>query len=222
MSTWTPRPHLPRGTPFPPAPSALPRRARRPPRQPGRSEAAGVVSPAPPPPRAPLNLIWALALDGRSVWGPTPGQAFGAGVGVDVGGRHWFASLRAGGVPRAEESVATNVNVRFAGLDAALSLCRRGEPARALTVAGCLGFQASALRSQAVGSSDDTPVTAPGYAVLPALRVGVPLFSVVSVEAGFGLAAAIKRPAFAITGLGDVYRVPLLSPTVSVGVSVKL
>jgi hypothetical protein len=171
-------------------------------------------------------LVWALSAEGRSSWGPLPGQAFGVGLGLDLGGRRWFGSLQLGAVPSAEEtlmsSMSSSVRIRFAALAGAGSLCARGALVGSVTIAGCLGIQGSVLRARSVGSTNDGEATAPLYAALPAVRVEVPLFRAVSLQLGAALATALHRPIFAIDGLGDVYRVPRLAPSVSLGLSVRL
>ncbi|MEA2699012.1 MAG: hypothetical protein QOI66_3283, partial [Myxococcales bacterium] len=167
-------------------------------------------------------LVWAVSAEGRSSWGPVPGQAFGFGLGLDLGGRRWFGSLQLNAVPSAEETLMSGVRIRFSDLAGAASLCARGGLVGAVTIAGCLGIQGSALRARSVGSTNDGEATAPLYAALPAVRVEVPLFRAVSLQVGAALATSLHRPIFAIDGLGDVYRVPRLAPSASLGLSVRL
>jgi len=168
------------------------------------------------------SLVWALSAEGRSSWGPVPGQAFGFGLGLDLGGRRWFGNLQLGAVPSAEETLTSSVRIHFAALVGAASLCGRGAVVRSVTIAGCLGIQGSAVRARSVGSTSDGQATAPLYAALPALRVEVPLFRAVSLQVGAALATSLHRPIFAIDGLGDVYRVPRLAPSASLGLGVRL
>jgi hypothetical protein len=178
----------------------------------GRRRSAAAWSP---------SLVWAVSAEGRSSWGPVPGQAFGFGLGLDLGGRRWFGNLQLGAVPSAEETLTSGVRVRFAELVGAASLCARAAVVRSVTIAGCLGIQGSAVRARSVGSTNDGEATAPLYAALPAVRVEVPLFRAVSLQAGAALATSLHRPIFAIDGLGDVYRVPRLAPSVSLGLGVR-
>ncbi|HEX3697523.1 MAG TPA: hypothetical protein VH374_19275 [Polyangia bacterium] len=167
-------------------------------------------------------LRWALLIDGRGAWGSPPGPAFGFGLGVDAGGRRWFGSLRFGMVPRAEATAAAGIAARVTDIDGALSGCYRAGAWAASSLSACLGVQASALRVQSVGSTENSQAVAPWYAVLPALRLQVPLYRSLSAVAQVAVATSVNRPTFSITGLGDVYRVPRVAPAASVGLSVRL
>jgi hypothetical protein len=167
-------------------------------------------------------LRWALVVDGRGAWGSPPGPAFGFGLGVDAGGRRWFGSLRLGTVPRADETAAPGITARVTDVDGALSGCYRAGAWAASSLSVCLGLQASALRVQSVGSTENSQVVAPWYAVLPALRLQAPLYRSISAVVQVAVATSLNRPTFTITGLGDVYRVPRLAPAASAGLSVRL
>ena len=169
-------------------------------------------------------LVWSLSMDGRSSWGPFPGQALGFGMGLDMGGRRWFASLRGNASPSSESVVAPGASVRFAAFGGSLSPCVRGTMVRSIVVAGCAGLQLTFLRPDTLGTATSERRTyfAPVYAALPALRIAVPLFRAVSAQAGVELAASLNRPSFDLKVLGTVHHVPLLVPSVSLGLSIDL
>jgi hypothetical protein len=206
-------------TPPPPLPRA-PIEERPPPTEAPPNVIARV--PELPTPRAPL--LWSLSVDGRSSWGPFPGQAFGFGLGLDVGGRRWFASIRGNASPFSESAVAPDAGVRFAAFAGSLSPCVRGTVVYSIVVAGCAGLQLTVLRPDLVGAatSDHKTYFAPVYAALPALRIAVPMFRAVSAQAGVELATSLNRPKFGLNILGDVHRVPGLVPSVSLGLSIDL
>jgi hypothetical protein len=145
-------------------------------------------------------------------------------MGLDLGGRRWFASLRGNASPSSESAVAPGASVRFTSFGGSLSPCVRGTVVSSVVVAGCAGLQVTFLRPDTLGSatSDRKTYFAPVYAALPALRIAVPLFRAVSAQAGAELAASLNRPSFDLNNFGSVHRVPLLVPNVSLGLSVDL
>lgn len=204
----------------PPPPPAEPE-----PPPPPVPETAALIRQTPPPPAPepmrPLPLRWSLSLDGRSAWGPMPGQAFGVGVGLDVGGQHWSINVRGIALPPSESTVMSDARARFASYGGALSGCLRAA-VEVATVSGCAGLQLTAMRSQSVGALQDYVEVAPLYAAVPALRVDVPVYRALSVSVGFEFPVALHRPIFAIRELGDVYQVPRVAPTLVVGLSARL
>lgn len=174
------------------------------------------ISPAPSP------WHWALALDGRSSWGPMPNQAFGFGAGLDVGTDRFFANLHLGALPRAEEASAIpQVRARYTVFDGAASGCVRAGAPTSVSLAGCVGGRIGALRGTAVGATQNDATTAPLYAVVVAARLEVPIYQAISGQLGFDVATALNRPWFAVHGIGDVHRVPRLTPSAAAGLAVR-
>jgi hypothetical protein len=215
-------PPAPSPSPLPPLPAPV---EERPPPPPPPSEApANLIARAPAAPESSTPLLWSLSLDGRSSWGPSPGQAFGFGMGLDMAGRRWFVSLRGNASPSTENTVAPGADVSFAAFGGSLSPCVRGTVAYSIVVAGCAGLQLTFLRPDTLGpaTSDRKTYFAPVYAALPALRIAVPLFRAVSAQAGVELATSLNRPDFDLNKFGSVHHVPLLVPGVSLGLSIDL
>jgi hypothetical protein len=208
-----PAPAAPESLPLPPPPEAAP--------PPPDSETIAIrAHPIDTTPSPPWH--WALALDGRSSWGPMPRQAFGFGVGLDVGGDRFFANLHLGALPRAEEaSSIPEVRARYTVFDGAASGCVRAGAPTSVSLAGCVGGRAGVLRGASVGATQNDASTAPLYAVVVAARLEVPISRTISGQLGFDVATSLNRPWFAVHGIGDVHRVPRLTPSAAAGLAVR-
>jgi hypothetical protein len=98
-----------------------------------------------------------------------------------------------------------------------------GSPSDWFAVAGCAGLQASALRGASSGGSEAGSAVASWYAALPAVRARFRLVGELFMDLGFETAISLTRPRFVITGLTPpAYVVPLLAPSVSAGLAMRI
>ncbi|HEY0710738.1 MAG TPA: hypothetical protein VGG33_28295, partial [Polyangia bacterium] len=168
-------------------------------------------------------LRWSLSASGLSGWGPLPKQAFGAGIGLDVGSENFLFNVRAFGSPTVETPQDPGMRLRFASAGGSVSGCGRGHLGDGpLAVAGCVGVQVSVLRGEALGTTTRETALAPLGAGLASLRFEIPIAGAISLQLGGDLAVSLRRPRFEIGGLGDVFQVPRVAPVASIGLAARL
>jgi hypothetical protein len=197
------------------------------PAPPPAPEPAPALAPAPardsvPAPVRRRPLVWAVAADARSSWGPLPGRSVGFGAGVDVRAKWWGVKARVESWPGSDQGPAPGLQTHFDGIAGSASLCLLGSPLHVLALSVCAGFQASALRGSSSGATSSETAIAPWYAVLSSVGVRVPVVEPVHIDLAFELATTLKPPRFVVNGLGEVYVVPALVPNAVGGLSVDL
>jgi hypothetical protein len=168
-------------------------------------------------------LRWSLSASGLSGWGPLPKQAFGVGVGLDVGSENWLFNLRAQGSPKVEKPQEPGMRLEFASAGGSVSGCGRGHLGGGpLAVSSCLGVQLNVLRGEAIGASSRETALVPLFAGLASLRFEIPIAGAISLQFGGDLAVALQRPRFEVRGVGDVFQVPRVAPSVALGLAARL
>jgi hypothetical protein len=196
-----------------PSPAVEPRNEPPPPLPP--------VAPAAPADTGPSlrrrPLAWSTALDARAAWGPTPGPSLGVASGVDVRGAWWALRARAEASPGASQRPAPGLHTSYEDVGGALSFCVLGSPSSFLLLSVCAGAEATAIHGGSSGGTRGGDAVAPWYAGLGSLRARVPVVDALHLDVGFEIAASITRPRFVVDGLGDVYEVPELSPSIGGG-----
>jgi hypothetical protein len=202
----------------PQAPPATPPRPSEPASSPPLSVA---VAPAAPPPR---SRSWALAAEARAQRGPLPATTLGFGVGLDVGGGRWLLRSRFQGTPASERASAAAPDIRasYQAWGASLAPCAVVRPLRRLLLAGCVELDASVLAAAAVGAPVDESAFAPWYAAGPTAFMRVRVLGRAHLEVGGGLGVSIDRPRFALRHLGDVYEVPRVVSSATLGLSIDI
>jgi hypothetical protein len=120
--------------------------------------------------------------------------------------------LRASALPAVSEPITTSASARFDGLATTALGC--GRLAGVLELCG--GGRAAALRARAAGLFHDDSAIAPWYALVAAAGVAWPSTGPLRIGLEAALAVSLHRPRFAAHGLGNVHRVPLLAPELSV------
>jgi hypothetical protein len=218
---------------------------RRRPVEPVKPEAAPAAEPEPPPPPparpaevAPslppivsttpatprLAPTWALAADARVSRGPLPDANFTLSIGLDVRRGHWLAQLRLVGAAPTEQASADapDVRGRYQAWGASVGSCLVARPDSRLALAGCMEVAASLLVVTGSGAAADETGFAPWYAAGPAALARIRVSRRTRLELGAGLGVSLDRPRFALRHLGDVYEVPRLAPSATLGLSVDL
>jgi hypothetical protein len=194
-----------------------------PPKAPDASAPEADHAPSTTEPPARRLVTWWAALDGRYASGPLPGGAFGSAAGVDARFRSWMASARVVGWPRVRGEPVSGVHATFAGVGGSLSACIVGAPSDDFAIAGCAGLQASALRGSSTGGSEPGSAVASWYAALPGVRARFRLVGALFLDVGVEGAISLTRPRFVIEGLTPpAYVVPVLSPSVSAGLAIRI
>jgi hypothetical protein len=153
----------------------------------------------------------ALLLGGGAQLALMPGPALAASAGVELHSGSFSIGLRATGWPAVADTVAAGVQARFDGVAGALAGCGHA-PLQAFSFALCASARAAALRGRSSGALEGGSETAPWYAVGVLASLTWPRTSALRVRVESGLALSLDRARFAIEGLGDVHRVPLLAP----------
>jgi hypothetical protein len=229
-----------------PHPESTPRRRPspisepKPTPQPVPSEAEPETPPPPPRPADVLPTLpptvaasapatshpasWALAGDARASRGPLPEMNLGLSVGVDAQRGRWLAKLRLVGGPSTEQAsaAAPDVRGRYQAWGGSLAACVVVRPDARLALAGCGEVAASLLVASATGAASDGSAFAPWYAAGPVASARMRVSRRTRLELGAGLVVSIDRPRFALHHLGDVYEVPRLVPSATLGISVEL
>jgi hypothetical protein len=169
------------------------------------------------------SVTWFAALDGRYASGPLPGGAMGTAAGVDARFRSWMASARVVGWPHVREEPVAGVHATFAGVGGSLSACFVGSMSDDLSLAGCAGFQVSALRGSSTGGSESGSAVASWYAALPGVRARWRLVGALYMDVGVDGAISLTRPKFVITRLETpAHVVPLFAPSLGVGLAMRI
>jgi hypothetical protein len=179
------------------------------------------VSPATTPPSA---LAWGLAADARASRGPLPDANLALSLGIDARRGRWLGKLRlVGALPTEQASAAApDVRGRYQAWGASLGACVVARPESRLALAGCAEVDASLLVASSSGAAVDGTAVAPWYAAGPSALARLRVSRRTRLELGAGLGVSIDRPRFALHHLGDVYEVPRLVPSATLGLSVQL
>ena len=111
---------------------------------------------------------------------------------------------------------------RYQAWGVSLAPCVLAAPWARLALAACVELDASVLAGTSSGAARDESAYAPWYAAGPAALARIRLSGRMRLELGAGVAVSIDRPLFALRHLGDVYEVPRLVPSATVGLSVEL
>lgn len=153
----------------------------------------------------------AVLAGGGVLFGTLPSPAGFVTTGATLGTRRVWLDARALWIPRVEQSLTHGVSARYEGLGGALSGC--AVLPFAAMVSACLSLEASALAARSSGATESVRAVAPLFSVAPAVSWQWPSRGAWSLRLEAALHVALNEPRFVVEGLGEAYRVPLLSPS---------
>jgi hypothetical protein len=163
-------------------------------------------------PSTPSELHVGLLLGGGGQLTLLPAVAPLARVGAELKLRALSVELRADVIPMlAASKIDTDASARFDAVVVTALAC--GNYAFA---ALCGGARAGGIHARTHGLTRDDSATAPWYALAVATSVSLPEHSSFQISVEGQLAISLNRPRFAVTGLAETHRVPVLAPELSV------
>jgi len=157
------------------------------------------------------RLRAAVLAGGGALFGTLPSPAGFVTAGATFGGRRLWLDARLLWIPRVEQTLARGVSARYVGFGGALSGCGALTPDPALSA--CLALEGAALGARSSGATESVQSIAPLFSVAPAVAWQWPSRGLLSLRLEAALHVALHEPRFVVLGLGDAYRVPLLSPS---------
>jgi hypothetical protein len=140
-----------------------------------------------------------------------PVAAPAASAGVEMQAGTFSVGVRGTAWPAVTDGIASGLRVRFDGLGGALHGCALAALS-AFGVSLCASARGAALRGRSQGALEEGSDTAPWWALGATAGVTYPRAGALRVRAEAGVALSLDRARFAIEGVGDVHRVPLLAP----------
>ena len=154
------------------------------------------------------------------LWKALPEPALQVSLGAELGAEHWWFSPRLNLVPTVTDSLERGVEARYDAAGAALSFCG-GSPLGSFSVAGCAALAATAVRGRSTGATESGSATAPWYAAGPAVSVGWPSSTLISLRLEAALLVSLNRPRYVVDGLGEAHEIPLFVANPSLSVVLK-
>jgi hypothetical protein len=148
-------------------------------------------------------------------------SAVGAEAGLGWGGRYLSVLGRLSAFPPGTAATSGGVSAELSAVTGGLGGCAAW-PSVSVTLQGCLTFEAGALRAHSNGAVVEGSVTAPWFALNPALAFMVPISRPFALRAELGALIPFTSPHFDVTSFGTVYATSRFAPRASLGISVTL